>query len=295
MRRDYPALDLTWSLAPGRDRIERLMAEIDDEAPTAVEELDAGLRVFFSSSVARGRAAVRLIAFDPTITCRPVDVSDEDWAARSQAALGPVRIGRLVVAPPSADDDRRAGPADRADDSSSPIVIIIRPSMGFGTGHHASTRLCLRLLQQVPVADARGLDIGTGSGVLAIAAAKLGATHVVAIDVEEDALVSARENIETNAVSIVVEARRFDAMRSDSGSLGPGFDVVLANLTGAQLIELAGRLARFVRARGALIVSGVTTGESTSVIDALSLEGFELDRRLDEDDWVGLALRRRDG
>jgi ribosomal protein L11 methyltransferase len=253
-----------------------------------VEELDHGVRLFFSSPVHRGRAAVRLVAIDPTITCAPVEVSDEDWAARSQAQLGAVRVGRLVVAPPwSAPENDKALKRVRPED----IVISIQPSMGFGTGHHPSTRLCLSLLQDLSVTDLEVLDVGTGSGVLAIAAARLGAGHVVAIDVDEDALIAARENIDRNDVGRLVVATRADAAQMAGAGPAAGFDVVLANLTGATLAGLSSTMSRLTGPRGVLIASGFTIDEADRVRGAFAAADLPVAEQRDEDGWSALALR----
>ena len=115
------------------------------------------------------------------------EVDDEDWAARSQAHLTRVTVGRITVAPPW----DATPPADGA-------LVIVYPSTGFGTGHHESTRLCLRLLQQVELTGRRAVDLGTGSGVLALAAWRLGASDIEALDYDEDAVVNARENLRLN-------------------------------------------------------------------------------------------------
>ena len=138
-----------------------------------------------------------------------LDVPDEDWARRSQANLTAITVGRITVAPPWDVPDAAsripivADPGSRIripDPVTDHIVIVIDPSMGFGTGHHQTTRLCLALLQSIEIAGRRVIDVGTGSGVLAIAAAKLGARSVTAMDNDPDALQNARENVERNAV-----------------------------------------------------------------------------------------------
>ena len=108
MPRYYPAVEIS-PLQPDDDRIEVLIAEVDDEGPTAVEEIPNGVRIFFPTPVARGRAAVRLVALEPDLTCEPVEVSDEDWAERSQSSLEPVRVGRIVVSPRVDEDAESMG------------------------------------------------------------------------------------------------------------------------------------------------------------------------------------------
>ncbi|HEX6465024.1 MAG TPA: 50S ribosomal protein L11 methyltransferase, partial [Vicinamibacterales bacterium] len=184
---DHPAIEI--SISPNADPAvhDRLHLLLDDFEPSAIHEDDAGecWRVFFRTSGHRDAAAAALADVEGVSAAR-VDVPDEDWARRSQQNLRAIEAGGLVIAPPW-DVPKGSTP-----------VIVIEPSTGFGTGHHATTRLCLRLMQQLDLRGARVLDVGTGSGVLALAAWKLGASDVVAIDNDPDALDNARSNIERN-------------------------------------------------------------------------------------------------
>ena len=145
------------------------------------------------------------------------------------------------------------------------ITIVILPSMGFGTGHHATTRLCLELLQEIDLRGKRVIDVGTGSGVLAVAAWKLGAEAVTAVDYDPDALQNARENVATNGGADAIRI-----VEADLAALqAPPADVVLANLTGAALQRFAGVLRVLVTPGGVLIVSGFPPGELTDVVRAL--------------------------
>ena len=142
-----------------------------------------------------------------------VDVPDEEWARRSQANLTPVRIGHIVVAPPWLAPDPvppayDLQPVPNRIRHSADHLIVIDPSTGFGTGHHETTRLCLSLLQRIELFGRRVIDVGTGSGVLAIAAALLGASSVVALDEDPEALRNARENVARNNVATLVERER---------------------------------------------------------------------------------------
>jgi ribosomal protein L11 methyltransferase len=281
MRR-YPALDIRWIVRPDDDHIERLLAEIDQEAPTAVEDRPSGVRVFFPSSAARGRAVVHLIAVDPSIECRPVEVSDGRWAERSQASLGPVHLGRLVIAPPWTPPDDLARLAA--------LVITIQPSMGFGTGHHASTRLCLRLLQQVSVTGASVLDVGTGSGVLALGAWRLGAARVVAVDRDPDALHAAHDSVARNGASAAVTVRALD-LADGAGTVANGpFDLLLANLTAGSLVRDAATLDQWVNRPGHAIVGGILVAEEAAVVTAFEARGWSVRAREREDEWVGVLF-----
>src|SRR5688572_8245337 len=262
-----------------------VLAETDEFHPSAVEYSPHGLRVFFGSTTDREAASTHLCRALPECSAVSVDVPDERWAERSQAALKAVRVGALTVAPPW------DAPADRSK------VIIIQPSMGFGTGHHASTRLCLTLLQAAPIHGGRVLDVGTGSGVLAIAAAKLGAASVVAIDFDPDAIASAQECVDLNTLTDAIELRQVDLERE---SIIPGqpFDIILANLTGVMLVRMAARLRALTVAGGTLIVSGVTREEEAAVTAAFQTAGAKLVTRLVEDhdnEWVGLRFTNQLG
>jgi ribosomal protein L11 methyltransferase len=172
-------------------------------------------------------------------------------------------------------------------------VIFIQPSMGFGTGHHASTRLCLALLQRVPVEGRRVLDIGTGSGVLALAAWRLGAATVTGIDYDPDALESARENVERNGAvdGVTLIQTDLDALATGPGPAGfPGFDLVLANLTGALLTREAPAIAALLSPGAHLILSGIQLDEEQRVAGAFRTAGCSAGERLEEDGWAGLQF-----
>ena len=141
------------------------------------------------------------------------------------------------------------------------LLVIVYPSTGFGTGHHQTTRLCLGLLQKVPLTGRRAVDLGTGSGVLALASWRMGASDVEALDYDEDALVNARENLRLNGAGSAIRLRQAD-VRVDT--VAPG-DVVTANLTGAMLVELAESIAALVRPGGTLILSGILATEVDAV------------------------------
>jgi ribosomal protein L11 methyltransferase len=166
------------------------------------------------------------------------------------------------------------------------VDVVILPSMGFGTGHHATTRLCLAALQQLDLAGRRVLDVGTGSGVLALAAVALGAAHAFGVDCDADAIASAQDNLPLNpaltGVSFAVQDLGRDPL--------PPSDVVTANLTGALLRRQAPTLMSAVAPGGYLIVSGLLASERTDVLAAFA----PLDRVWDgtEEEWVGMCFRR---
>lgn len=286
MDRKYPALLLRWPSRPegsdlsSDDQHDLLLAALDDFGVTAVDEVDGATRFFFPTAEARDLAAAAMPTIDPSATIERALISDENWAERSQASITAVRVKDLVIAPPW------AVPTDGS------TVIIIQPSMGFGTAHHESTRLCLGLLQQLP--SVKGLsvfDVGTGSGVLALAAQRLGATDVVAGDYDPDAVESAKENLELNHAESAIDLRQFD-LNDPSQLSGRQFDLVFANLTGGMLAKFAPTLASFVVGGGTLITSGVTLDEDAMVTSALTAVGFTLTTRETEREWVGAMWSR---
>ena len=163
-------------------------------------------------------------------------------------------------------------------------MIVIEPSMGFGTGHHPTTRLCLRLLSEVGLAGRRVLDIGTGSGVLAMAAALRGAAEVVGIDVDQDAIEAARTSAALNPLPPVVRFETSDFRVT----LPPPADRVFANLTGGMLRSTAAALMSLVRAGGVLIVSGFDESEEAAVRAAFA--PLRIAERVEEATWVAIRF-----
>ena len=274
-----------------------MTAALDDFGPAAIHETGEDQapcwRVFFGSAAARDEAQQALTgAFAARgLVLTSIDVPDEDWAARSQATLRAVRIGRILVAPPWDVPDRL--PSGMA-------VVVIQPSTGFGTGHHETTRLCVELLQEIDCGGATVFDVGAGSGVLALAAAALGASAVEGIDTDPDAVTNALENRVLNPRLAREAAIRFSVedVRSASGDARAGHepnraDIVLANLTGALLTSAAGDLVARAKPGGALIVSGFQQHEVAGVITAFGDAGAVVERRRAAGDWQAAVFRRR--
>ena len=284
---DYPALEIEFRLPRDSSLPDRLYALLDDFEPAAIHEDESGdrWRVFFRSPERRDAASA---AISSTIDRRllrsaPLDVPDEDWARRSQESLRAIEAGGLIIAPPW---DIPTGKAERGRPQADLPVIIIEPSTGFGTGHHATTRLCLRALRRLELRGTRVVDIGTGSGVLALAAWKFGAADVVAIDNDPDALDNARDNIARNGA-----AASIDIIRDDLESLRiQRADIVLANLTGAVLVRYAGELRGLAVEGGYLILSGFSPDDIPVILRAFA--GLALVVQEFEGDWAAVILRR---
>ncbi|MGH9237929.1 MAG: 50S ribosomal protein L11 methyltransferase [Vicinamibacterales bacterium] len=267
MPRTWPAIVVSGLAA--RDT-ELIHATLASHNVAAIDEpSEDQWRVFFSGTTDRDAALAALRDRFPALRLDPLDVADdENWAARSQESLRAVQIGRVIVTPPW----------------DAPITIVIRPSMGFGTGHHATTRLCLAALQRISLDRGTVLDVGTGSGVLAIAASRLGAEDVTGIDEDQDAIQSAWDNLSLNPSAqvtlIVGDLRSTELVAAD---------VVVANLTGGLLIQSAERLRKLTNAQGRLILSGFMADEERDVLAAFG--AFSVEHRGEEEGWVCVTLR----
>ncbi len=284
--RNWPALDLSRLAEP-----DLLTAALVDYGVSAIDETTqtGAWRVFFKTAADRDAAARAIGRLFPEVAVRPVDIPDEDWVTKSQEALRAVRIGNTIVAPPW--DIPHTGHLEPVPPTEAgaaalrrPLVIVIKPSTGFGTGHHATTRMCVLALQQIDLSGRSVVDVGTGSGLLAIAASRLGASRVLGIDDDSGAFHAAQENLTLNRAADV--SLRLVDIRSVT--LEP-FDVVVANLTAPLIREAASHLADLTAPGGHLILSGFMTTEEADVLGAFA--AFTRTARTEEEEWVCVTLQ----
>jgi ribosomal protein L11 methyltransferase len=212
------------------------------------------------------------------------EVPEQDWLALWRAGLEPRRIGaRLIVSPTWS--DLTPGSGD--------LVIRIDPQMAFGTGEHASTRGVLRLLQNLDLGDARLLDVGAGSAILAIAAALLGARHVVAVESDAEAMPNAIENIERNSVVERITPLCADVDDPFLDACGGGaFDGILANVLSSVLTPLLPAFHRVLAEGGWAILSGILLEEADMMRTAAHEAGFAIHTEDVEEQWWSVTLRR---
>jgi ribosomal protein L11 methyltransferase len=238
----------------------------DEAAPAAVEEIE--------------RALWHLQAFGlravGELNVRSVD--DADWTDAWKAGYVPQRIGRVVIVPSWLDEP--IGPRE--------VSLRLDPGMAFGTGLHPTTRGCLTLLQEISPMPSVVLDVGSGSGILALAALSLGAERAVCYDTDPLAVEATLANAAMNGLA--------DRVTAQTGTLPAQsavepFALVLANLVAAVLIELAEPLAAHTAPGGTMVASGIIEGRAGEVLAALTGAGFALEGRLDDGEWVSLQLR----
>ena len=236
------------------------------------------------TDIARQRRAVRrALASLPATATRTRWLREEDWAEAWKAYFPVLHVSRrLVVCPAWRSYRARAGEA----------VIRLDPGMAFGTGQHPTTLMCLQALEETVRPGADVLDLGAGSGILALAAARLGALRgspasVLALDTDPVAVRAARENVRLNGLEAIV--------RVEEGTLRAGmgpFDVIAANISAAVIVELAEAMAAALKPGGVLIAGGFSEARAGEVAAALTAAGLRAERTLSEGEWRTLVGRR---
>jgi ribosomal protein L11 methyltransferase len=223
-----------------------------------------------------GADVARRLTFD--------SVAETDWVAQSLAGLGPVTAGRFVV---HGAHDRARVPANR-------IGIEIEAALAFGTGHHGTTRGCLLVLDclEKVLRPRRVLDIGTGTGVLAIAAARALRRPVLASDIDRRAVTTARVNARINRTGSLVEVVSAAGLTHPRFRQRRPFDLILANILLGPLQRLARPIAGMLAPHGRLVLSGLLTVQANAALAVYRLQGLALERRIVLDEWTALVLRR---
>jgi ribosomal protein L11 methyltransferase len=202
----------------------------------------------------------------------------DDWTDAWRQHYAPQRIGRVLIVPSWVAESPRTGE----------VAIRMDPGMAFGTGLHPTTRGCLMLLQDVEPMPTRVLDVGCGSGILALAALSLGTDAALAIDTDPLAVDATRANAALNGMAGRIETRH--------GTLAAiaeqPFRLVLANLVATLLVEMAPRLAAHTAAGGTLVAGGIIAARGEEVRSALEAAGFAVRRTIDDGEWLSLRLER---
>jgi ribosomal protein L11 methyltransferase len=266
---------------------EGLGARLDPTRPAIVRaylparDLDAAQRATDEVAIALGH--LQAFGLRPIGELRTRVVEEADWADAWKSHFPVMRIGRRLVIRPTWRRHRAAA---------SDVVLSLDPGMAFGTGLHPTTRLCMAAIETLAdagrIAGARVLDVGCGSGILAIAAVKLGAERALGVDTDPIAIEATTANARRNRLGRRIRAR-LGSLPSEAGP----FDVVLANLIAGVLVPLAPALLDELRPGGALVASGIFVDREPEVTEAFETAGFEVTARTAEGDWVALEAVRR--
>jgi ribosomal protein L11 methyltransferase len=225
---------------------------------------------------AAGEAAVDALTFG--------DIAEHDWVASSLAGLKPVSAGRFLV----------HGSHDRAQARHAHIAIEIEAALAFGTGHHGTTRGCLLAFDRLIRArhPRRILDIGTGTGVLAIAAAKALRRRVMTTDIDKVAVLVARDNARLNHVHSLFEAITARGVGAHALKRHAPYDLVFANILLTPLKLMAAPMTRLIAAHGRVVLSGLLPEHANAALAAYRAQGLVLERKQILDGWATLTLRR---
>ena len=284
----WTALTLSTQLAA--ERIGAAMEALDP-APTGVGvmEIEDGRGLYEVAGYFTDppdRAGLALL--EAVHGCRAFVVSrveDRDWVAQVRRELTPVEAGRFIV---HGGHDAHLIPANR-------VGLRIEAAMAFGTGHHGTTRGCLLLIDGMArkgLRPCRVADIGCGTGVLAMAAARTWRVQCMAADIDPVAVATAAENIRANHLTPWVATACAPGFRAPVITGAGPFDLVLANILAAPLKRLAPQMARHMAPGGAAILSGLLRSQVRAVVGVYGGHGFTLADRVDLGDWSSLLLRR---
>jgi len=249
------------------------------EDSRALRQIEIGLALLGRASFASPSG--ELASHQPSPQPRMRFLSEADWAEAWKTGYDVLHIGRRLVVKPTW-REYQAQPGE--------LIISLDPGMAFGSGLHATTRLCLEAMEDYLHPPACVLDVGTGSGILAIGAARLGAARVLAVDTDPLAVRVARENVALNQVQPVVQVELGTAQVA--GSASQTWDLIVANILAETLIELAPALALQLSPGGTLVASGVIPDKSQAVFDSLWHNGLSLVEQRTTDEWVALMAQK---
>ena len=284
-------------LTAARQTAEMIYAELerafeDDGFPLAILEVEEArdlheVSLYVSvDELGHAEARMRRIAsrFEPKLAVEAEELPDIDWVARSLEGLRPVRAGRFFV---HGSHDRNLRPP-------SGIAIEVEAGLAFGTGHHGTTAGCLEMIERVVRREqpCNALDLGTGSGVLAIGIAKMARIPVLATDIDPVATRVAGDNVRLNNASRLVQTVTATGFHHPAFSATGPFDLIVANILARPLMKLAPDMARNLSAGGSLVLSGILDSQRDAVLAAYVGQRFRHVSTLHREGWTTLHLKR---
>jgi ribosomal protein L11 methyltransferase len=270
---------LSVRVLPAHER-EAALAALFAAGAQGVHEDGAALVTHFPPEADVDGVAVAVRDADPGADITIGRAADTDWSEAWKALLSVQTVGELRIAPPWL-----------AEDLDPSRTIVVDPGMAFGTGDHPTTRSVIRLMQRIALVGARVADLGAGSAVLSIAAAKLGARTVTAIELDPDAMGNAADNIERNGVSTMVHLIEGDAILLLP--LVAPVDVILANIVSTVHLALLPVMANAIAPTGRAVLSGILTEEREMLLETLVAEDWVVTDEDIEDIWWSATISRR--
>ena len=210
-------------------------------------------------------------------------VNEEDWANSWKAYYKPIKIGNKIVIVPA---------WEKYSASEGEIVVRMDPGMAFGTGTHETTRLVIQLLEKYVKAGMRVADVGTGSGILAICAAKLGAKECKAYDIDPVAVKVARENVKDSGLEDVVKCDVSDLLRGVDRS-GGAYDVICANIVADIIIRMTPDVHELMDEKTVILTSGIIVERADDVINCFEENGFKIVEKIEDNGWCALAVMKK--
>lgn len=238
---------------------------------------------FLAETVDRIKAAINgLLLYDIDIGLNKViisEVNEEEWATAWKKYYKPVKVSNHITITPTWEEYK---PED-----SEECVIELDPGMAFGTGTHPTTVLCIRAIEKMIKQNDDVIDVGTGTGVLSIAAAKLGAKSVLALDLDEVAVKSAQINVKLNKVHEIVSVKQNNLL----DQVDEKVDLMVANILAEVIVRFVEDAAKLVKQGGTFITSGIIKGKKQEVKEALISQGFLIEETLEMEDWVAFIAK----
>jgi len=265
---------------------EAVMYRMDEMGALGLVDQDGRIIAYFEQKTSPAEICHELTGFkdvltssglDPSLSCSFQVLPDRDWNETWKKNFRPIDVGDSLTIIPSwlpVETER--------------IPVIIDPGMVFGTGHHETTQTCLVLIERLAKHPVRKsfLDLGTGTGILAIGAARLGFEQVMAVDIDPLAVDAATRNVAANGLTNI------DIREGTIASVSGTFDAIVANLLSAILVEMAPELSQRLNPDGTAILSGLLVGQEEGVVRAMSSVGLTCRERVIDGKWISLICSR---
>ena len=241
------------------------------------------LNSYLMETVEQIKSAINnLLTYDINIGVGSVslsEVNEEDWASGWKKYYKPVKVSEKIVITPTWEE---------VEEEKDQFVIELDPGMAFGTGTHPTTVMSIQALEKVIRGKEHVIDVGCGTGVLSIAAAKLGVEHVLALDLDEVAVRSAKLNVKLNHVDSIVEVKQNNLL----DHIDENVEIVVANILAEVILRFVSDVARILKPNGYFLTSGIIQSKADQVRTAIEEEGFVIEEILSQEDWVAFIAKK---